>query len=122
MPLLRMAEGEHLPTLHQLEVALLGEAPVQELSLGLQLPLSPTGGGGGDARADGDGEAAPPPPDAAVRLMMALLDFLVAGLFQETAQAIMGEGGAGRVGRAAGVAVETILRYCEDPSRAPHTQ
>lgn len=93
MPLLRMAEGEQLPTLHQLEAALLGEAPFEAPPVAHQ-PLSPTSGGGGEAGTEGSGEAGPPPPDAAVRLMMTLLDFLVAGLFQETAQAIMGESGS----------------------------
>jgi hypothetical protein len=88
-PLLKLAEGERLPSLQQLEAALLGEeqpapAPPAE-------PLSPTAAGRAAAAEVQGGETVAPAPDSAVRLMMVLVDFLVGGLFSETAKAILGE-------------------------------
>lgn len=87
--LLGFQAGEALPTLQDLEAALLGEVPP---------PPPPE-----DAMEVEGGEPAEPPqapPSAAVRLQCALLDFLVGGLFNETAAAITG-GCRRRAGRAA---------------------
>lgn len=85
--LLGLAPDAPLPSLQQLEAALLGEAAPP------QAPAPPADamavdGEGGAAAEEGDGA---PPPDAAVQLQMALADFLVSGLFQDTAAAIVGE-------------------------------
>lgn len=83
--LLGWQEGEALPTLQDLEAALLGEVPPPP-------PAEPM------ESVEGGETAEPPqaPPSAAVRLQCALLDFLVGGLFNETAAAVTGEsGGAG---------------------------
>ncbi|KAL4421600.1 hypothetical protein ABPG75_010891 [Micractinium tetrahymenae] len=85
-PLLGLPPGSRMPTLQQLEAALLGEAaPAPE-------PAGPAEGQSGEASGEGpaDGGAAAQPADAAVQLQMALVDFLLAGLFQGTAQAIIG--------------------------------
>ncbi|KAL4854865.1 Methyl-CpG-binding domain protein 2 [Chlorella vulgaris] len=90
-PLLKLAEGERLPSLQQLEAALLGEeqpapAPPAE-------PLSPTAAGRAAAAEGQGGETVAPAPDSAVRLMMVLVDFLVGGLFSDTAKAILDASG-----------------------------
>lgn len=92
MPLLKLGEGEQLPTLQQLESALLGEVPPAPPPPPAQQeqPLSPTAGGGPMEGVEEEQQAAAPPPDAAVQLQMVLLEFLVGGLFQDTAQAIIG--------------------------------
>ncbi|PRW20556.1 methyl- -binding domain-containing 9 [Chlorella sorokiniana] len=84
--LLGLAPEEPLPSVQQLEAALLGEsappptpAPAAEAMV--------VDGEGGAAAEEGDGA---PPPDAAVKLQMSLADFLVSGLFQDTAAAIVG--------------------------------
>ncbi|EFN52450.1 hypothetical protein CHLNCDRAFT_54503 [Chlorella variabilis] len=92
VPLLKLGEGEQLPTLQQLESALLGEVPPAPPPPPAQQeqPLSPTAGGGPMEGVEEEQQAAAPPPDAAVQLQMVLLEFLVGGLFQDTAQAIIG--------------------------------
>lgn len=84
-PLLRLPPGAPMPTLLQLEAALLGEVPAPA-------PAPSAEGGEGEAAAEGSAEAAAAqqPPDAAVQLQMALVEFLVGKLFEGTAQAIIG--------------------------------
>lgn len=87
-PLLGFPPGSQLPTLQQLEASLLGEEPPAP-------PKDP------EAEAAGEGAAAAEaaaPMDAAVQLQIALVEFLVAGLFQSTAQTIIGETDSGRGG------------------------
>ncbi len=84
--LLGLAADEPLPSLQQLEAALLGEAAPPPAP-GLAADAMAVDGEGG-AAAEDDGS---PPADAAVKLQMALADFLVSGLFQDTAGAIVGE-------------------------------
>ena len=85
--LLGLAPDEPLPSLQQLEAALLGEAAPPPAPAPAPDAMAVDGEGGAAAE-EGDGS---PPPDAAVKLQMALADFLVAGLFQDTAAAIVGE-------------------------------
>ena len=85
--LLGLAPDEPLPSLQQLEAALLGEAAPPPAPAPAPDAMAVDGEGGAAAE-EGDGS---PPPDAAVKLQMALADFLAAGLFQDTAAAIVGE-------------------------------
>jgi hypothetical protein len=85
--LLKFKPGQQLPSLQQLEAALLGEAP----------PPAPPAPPAAEAEEGAEGEGAAgeqpdqaPPPDAAVQLQLALVDFLVDNLFVETAAAITG--------------------------------
>lgn len=86
-PLLGLPPGTRLPSLQELEAALLGEATPAPA------PSAPNEGqsGEGSGEATADGGAAAQPADAAVQLQVALVDFLVTGLFEGTAQAIIGE-------------------------------
>lgn len=94
-PLLGLPPGTRLPSLQQLEAALLGEAPPPPA------PSAQAEGQSGEASGEGsaDGGVAAQPADAAVQLQVALVDFLVTGLFEGTAQAIIGERGAALQGR-----------------------
>ncbi|KAL4450242.1 hypothetical protein ABPG77_010911 [Micractinium sp. CCAP 211/92] len=85
-PLLGLPPGTRLPSLQELEAALLGEATPAPA------PSAPNEGqsGEGSGEATADGGAAAQPADAAVQLQVALVDFLVTGLFEGTAQAIIG--------------------------------
>ena len=90
-------QSEDVPSLQQLELSLLGElAPPP-------LPAEAAGEAAGEQQGD---DAVPAPRlDACLQLQLGLLDFLVEGLFVDTATAINGAAAARCMGIFAGVYV-----------------